>query len=75
MMPVTGVDQLIIKIKTDMIVHSANDQSIWMGLLEIMVAAAVPVHLLQIQGHKSDLVECLHDLMDAIKKKKKFFNI
>lgn len=71
----TGADPLTIKIKTDMIVHSVSVQSTWMGLPEIMEAAAVPAHSSQTPGHKSDSVACLLASMDATKQKLQHFNL
>lgn len=67
MMPGTGADQWIIRIKTDTIERSANDPNTWTVLVVIMVVAAAPAHSLQTQDHKNDTVEYRLDSMDDSK--------
>lgn len=70
MMQAIGVDQSSIKIKTDMIVHSANARNTWTVQLVTMAEAVVQVHLSQMHAHKSDTVECHHVSMDDSKRDK-----
>lgn len=66
-MPATGADRWIIKTKTDMIEHSANDRNTWMVRAVIMVAVAGQVRSSRIPGHRIDTVAFHHDSMDASK--------